>query len=111
MQSLRPFESSRLGLGREMSLSPLTCLKSCSDCSVDESPSAAKLIEPKFEGKGPTLHPFHMHEQLGVRGGFLICQLDHSANTFKQHTFKSSSRHGLMQARDKNQPLNGCFVI
>lgn len=115
MQILRPFESSSLDVGREMTLGSPNPLKSHSDSRVDKSSlSAAKLIEPKIEGEGPTLHPFHVPENSGEGGeggGFLICQLDHSVNTFKQHTFKSLSRHGLMQARDKNQPLNGRFVI
>lgn len=48
-----------------MGISSLTPLKSCSNSNVDKSPSATKLIEPKIEGEGPVLHPFHIRESLG----------------------------------------------
>lgn len=69
MQIHRPFESSGLDGGREMTLCSFSPLKSHSDSRVDKSPpSAAKLIEPKIEGEGPTLHLFHKHESSGSGG-------------------------------------------
>lgn len=53
-----------------MGLSSLTLQKSRSDLGVDKPPAAAKLIERKTEGEGPTLHPSHLRGSLyGVGGG------------------------------------------